>query len=193
MVNYNVQLLNPTDLASSFFCLSQIDPSIGFAFDASKVAGQTYPEQPDTSSGKSGLFPFRVFVPGAKYHEYLHRLARHSPATACFWLFAEHSVSNVQRKPSAESPSLRSVVVFVEARTSPTSPRRRSQDGFTVHVKIVLDRSAPIAFQSYTLDTKCPTRITAGAYQVGSRYKISAVRDAHSRNNLCKSRSGCTP
>ncbi|KAF2447285.1 DNA/RNA polymerase [Karstenula rhodostoma CBS 690.94] len=66
MVDHNLELLNQTDWTSSFFCLSKTDPSIGFAFDASKVAGQTYPEQVDTSSGKSGQSPFRVFVPGAE-------------------------------------------------------------------------------------------------------------------------------
>lgn len=74
VVNYNLELLNATDLTSSFFCLSKTDPSIGFAFDASKVAGQTYPEQVDTSLGKSGQIPFRVFVPGAEYSQYLHHL-----------------------------------------------------------------------------------------------------------------------
>ncbi|KAF1978191.1 DNA/RNA polymerase, partial [Bimuria novae-zelandiae CBS 107.79] len=52
LVDYNLALLNRTDLASSFFCLSKIDPSHGFAFDASKVAGPTYPEQPDEPTGK---------------------------------------------------------------------------------------------------------------------------------------------
>lgn len=54
MVNYNLQLLNPADLTSSFFCLSKTDPSIGFAFDCSSVAGQTHPEHADSPSGKSG-------------------------------------------------------------------------------------------------------------------------------------------
>ncbi|KAF2497779.1 DNA/RNA polymerase [Lophium mytilinum] len=43
IVDYNLTLLNPNDLASSFFCLSKADPTQGFAFDASQVAGHTYP------------------------------------------------------------------------------------------------------------------------------------------------------
>jgi len=76
MVNYNVEILNPTDLASSFFCLSKTDPSVGFTFDASKVAGQTYPDQVDTSSGKHGQFLFQVFVPGAEFPQYLQNLSK---------------------------------------------------------------------------------------------------------------------
>jgi DNA polymerase iota len=54
LVDYNVALLNHNDLANSFFCLSKTDPTAGFAFDPSSVAGHTYPEistplgKPDT-------------------------------------------------------------------------------------------------------------------------------------------------
>lgn len=58
LVDHNIQLLNRTDLAHSFFCLSKNDPSLGFAFDASNVAGKTYPEQWDASLGKTRLFPY---------------------------------------------------------------------------------------------------------------------------------------
>ncbi|OCK83208.1 DNA/RNA polymerase [Lepidopterella palustris CBS 459.81] len=44
IVDYNLSLLNPNDLTNSFFCLSKDDPTDGFTFDASKVAGYTYPE-----------------------------------------------------------------------------------------------------------------------------------------------------
>lgn len=52
IVEYNVGLLNQNDLSNSFFCLSKEDPTDGFAFDASQVAGSTYPEAPDDRSGK---------------------------------------------------------------------------------------------------------------------------------------------
>ncbi|KAF2431999.1 DNA/RNA polymerase [Tothia fuscella] len=42
VINYNLKLLNTSDLSNSFFCLSQDDPTVGFAFDASKLAGQAY-------------------------------------------------------------------------------------------------------------------------------------------------------
>lgn len=39
IVNYNVGLLNRNALSRSFFCLSRDDPQLGFAFDASTLAG----------------------------------------------------------------------------------------------------------------------------------------------------------
>jgi DNA polymerase iota len=44
IVDYNVALLNPNDLSNSFFCLSKNDPTTGFAYDASQVAGNAFPE-----------------------------------------------------------------------------------------------------------------------------------------------------
>ncbi|KAK7183886.1 impB/mucB/samB family protein [Paraphaeosphaeria sporulosa] len=76
MVNYNLELLNPTDLTSSFFCLSKSDPSIGFTFDASKVAGQTYPVQVDTSpDGPSNLLRMRLILGSHLAHYLRERLA----------------------------------------------------------------------------------------------------------------------
>jgi DNA polymerase iota len=43
LVEYNFQLLTQ-DFSNSFFCLSQNDPTTGFAFDASKPAGHIYDE-----------------------------------------------------------------------------------------------------------------------------------------------------
>ncbi|RMZ90801.1 hypothetical protein DV736_g1966, partial [Chaetothyriales sp. CBS 134916] len=45
MVEYNLNLLNPNNLANSFFCLDRDDPTRGFAFDATAPFGPTYPEQ----------------------------------------------------------------------------------------------------------------------------------------------------
>lgn len=39
LVNFNLALLNPNALSASFFCLSRDDPQLGFAFDASTLAG----------------------------------------------------------------------------------------------------------------------------------------------------------
>lgn len=49
IIDYNVGLLNTNHLSNSFFCLSKDDPTAGFAFDASTVTGNTFPEKPDTS------------------------------------------------------------------------------------------------------------------------------------------------
>ncbi|KAF2130821.1 DNA/RNA polymerase [Dothidotthia symphoricarpi CBS 119687] len=47
IVDYNIETLNPNDFANSFFCLSKNDPTVGFSFDATLLAGPTYPESPD--------------------------------------------------------------------------------------------------------------------------------------------------
>jgi len=52
LVDYNRTLLNPNDLTNSFFCLSKKDPSVGFPFDASNIAGETYPGHADCPPGK---------------------------------------------------------------------------------------------------------------------------------------------
>ncbi|RMZ03826.1 hypothetical protein D0862_05505 [Hortaea werneckii] len=50
MVDYNMEILNKFSLEQSFFQMSREDPTVGFPFDASRVAGRTYPKhyEPDT-------------------------------------------------------------------------------------------------------------------------------------------------
>jgi DNA polymerase iota len=43
IVDYNQNLLNPHDLKHSFFCLDRNDPTVGFPFDATTIAGHVYP------------------------------------------------------------------------------------------------------------------------------------------------------
>ncbi|RMZ85211.1 hypothetical protein DV738_g406, partial [Chaetothyriales sp. CBS 135597] len=45
MVEYNLRLLNPNNLAASFFCLDMDDPTKGFDFDATAPFGPTCPKQ----------------------------------------------------------------------------------------------------------------------------------------------------
>lgn len=45
MVDYNMEILNKFSLEQSFFQMSREDPTVGFPFDASCVAGHTYPKQ----------------------------------------------------------------------------------------------------------------------------------------------------
>jgi hypothetical protein len=52
IIEFNLGLLNPNDLTHSYFCLSKDDPTAGFAFDASRMAGNKYPETSDASSCK---------------------------------------------------------------------------------------------------------------------------------------------
>ncbi|KAG9232281.1 hypothetical protein BJ875DRAFT_89236 [Amylocarpus encephaloides] len=43
LVAYNQALLNQNDLSNSFFQLKQNDPMAGFSYDATKIAGHTFP------------------------------------------------------------------------------------------------------------------------------------------------------
>ncbi|CAG7937365.1 unnamed protein product [Penicillium olsonii] len=43
MIDYNVEMLNPNDLAHSFFHLDRQDPTEGFIYDASHFCGSTFP------------------------------------------------------------------------------------------------------------------------------------------------------
>lgn len=45
IIDYNEKLLNPHDRAHSFFCLDRNDPTAGFVFDATRVAGNIYPPE----------------------------------------------------------------------------------------------------------------------------------------------------
>lgn len=52
IIDYNVSTLNFNDLANSFFCLSKDDPTVGFSFDATHLAGPTYPQMSAETLGK---------------------------------------------------------------------------------------------------------------------------------------------
>lgn len=54
IIDYNESLLNPIDLSHSFFYLKRNDPTIGFAFDATKVCGPTYPAMQETQPPPTG-------------------------------------------------------------------------------------------------------------------------------------------
>ena len=45
MVDYNMETVNRHDLQHSFFQMSREDPTQGFEFDASTIAGHTYPKE----------------------------------------------------------------------------------------------------------------------------------------------------
>jgi hypothetical protein len=52
IIDYNVGLLNVNDLTNSYFCLSKADPTAGFSFNASQLAGHAYPKESNDTSGK---------------------------------------------------------------------------------------------------------------------------------------------
>jgi hypothetical protein len=52
IIEYNASILNANNLSNSFFYLSKGDPTLGFAFDATILAGHAFPETPNDSLGK---------------------------------------------------------------------------------------------------------------------------------------------
>ncbi|KAL1883757.1 hypothetical protein Plec18167_002765 [Paecilomyces lecythidis] len=57
MIEYNVELLNAHDLLHSFFHLDKLDPTVGFAFDATKFSGPTFPPSTDSPVCIESCFP----------------------------------------------------------------------------------------------------------------------------------------
>ncbi|KAL8768368.1 MAG: hypothetical protein Q9209_005402 [Squamulea sp. 1 TL-2023] len=55
MVDYNLEILNANSLQSSFFHLSRNDPTIGFHFDCTKIAGHTVPEHQCIHASKTPI------------------------------------------------------------------------------------------------------------------------------------------
>ncbi|KAJ5280851.1 hypothetical protein N7478_006223 [Penicillium angulare] len=53
MIDYNAKFLNPNDLKNSFFYLNTKDPTVGFAYDATKIVGPTFPPTTDGTSQSS--------------------------------------------------------------------------------------------------------------------------------------------
>ncbi|KAH5163369.1 hypothetical protein HBI73_049610 [Parastagonospora nodorum] len=44
IIDYNTGVLNSSNLSNSFFCLSKTDPTLGFEFDATRLAGYAFPD-----------------------------------------------------------------------------------------------------------------------------------------------------
>lgn len=55
IIDYNAELLNYNNLASSFFHLDRNDPTVGFSFDASQVFGHTFPVASTSSQATAVL------------------------------------------------------------------------------------------------------------------------------------------
>jgi DNA polymerase iota len=56
LIEYNTSTLNTNNLPNSFFCLSKTDPTIGFDFDATRVAGHSFPDASTDTLGKLHTF-----------------------------------------------------------------------------------------------------------------------------------------
>lgn len=55
VVEYNMSCLNRNNLQDSFFQISRDDPTVGFQFDATKIAGHPYPQDYAHDSAGEGL------------------------------------------------------------------------------------------------------------------------------------------
>ncbi|KFY27232.1 hypothetical protein V493_03634 [Pseudogymnoascus sp. VKM F-4281 (FW-2241)] len=77
IVAYNQSLLNPNDLSHAFFNLSRDDPTVGFAFDASRTAGHEYPElgsSPAETAAKDQELLIRLRIGSHLAQHLRHRL-----------------------------------------------------------------------------------------------------------------------
>ena len=94
MIEYNLELLNQNHLADSFFCLDRNDPTIGFAYDATRIYGPVYPadssvlDEPSISSSsppflnQTDSLPLKLLV-GSHLAKYLrHKLEQQKGYTA---------------------------------------------------------------------------------------------------------------
>lgn len=83
MVDYNLDILNRNDLEHSFFQISREDLTLGFAFDASAVAGHAYPKDysfPADESVDDATLRLRLGSHLAMYMR--HELEQHKGYTA---------------------------------------------------------------------------------------------------------------
>jgi DNA polymerase iota len=83
MIDYNIEILNRNDFEHSFFQISQEDPTLGFPFDASVVAGHTYPKDhslPADAFVDAGTLRLRLGSHLAMYMR--HELEQHKGYTA---------------------------------------------------------------------------------------------------------------
>jgi hypothetical protein len=60
IVEYNASILNSNSLNNSFFCLSKVDPTVGFPFDATILAGHAFPDTPADTLGKLQTKCYRI-------------------------------------------------------------------------------------------------------------------------------------
>ncbi|KAL8728754.1 MAG: hypothetical protein Q9166_005186 [cf. Caloplaca sp. 2 TL-2023] len=97
MVDYNLEMLNPNTLQSSFFHLSRNDPTLGFKFDSSNVSGHTVPAgpiDPSLNRDHSGLY-MRLVV-GSHFAQYLrHQLEEHLGYTSTVGISTSKLISKL--------------------------------------------------------------------------------------------------
>ncbi|TVY76083.1 DNA polymerase iota [Lachnellula suecica] len=66
LVTYNLDILNHHDLPHSFFQLKREDPTIGFSFDATQIAGHSFPEDLNDPHRDQDALPTSAAMPKTK-------------------------------------------------------------------------------------------------------------------------------
>ncbi|EKG21709.1 DNA-repair protein [Macrophomina phaseolina MS6] len=166
-VDYNLNLLNPHDLKNAFFCLSKDDPTHGFAFDATRFAGKTFPASSELSNDIS-QDPLRLrLLVGSHLAQYLRAELEHQRNyTATVGVSTNKLLSklvgNVE-KPDGQTtllpPYARTAIDFIDAHDIGKIPGI----GFKLAQKLrasVLQR--PAAFSDGLVDGGTEEAVTAG-------------------------------
>ncbi|KAH7061539.1 hypothetical protein B0J12DRAFT_592935 [Macrophomina phaseolina] len=166
-VDYNLNLLNPHDLKNAFFCLSKDDPTHGFAFDATRFAGKTFPASSELSNDIS-QDPLRLrLLVGSHLAQYLRAELEHQRNyTATVGVSTNKLLSklvgNVE-KPDGQTtllpPYARTAIDFIDAHDIGKIPGI----GFKLAQKLrasVLQR--PAAFSDGLVDGGTEKAVTAG-------------------------------
>ncbi|KAL8660790.1 MAG: hypothetical protein Q9202_006212 [Teloschistes flavicans] len=106
MIDYNLEMINFNALQSSFFYLARLDPTSGFTYDCSSIAGNTVPGLPDpllsdpTNTGASlknfdDTLYMRLLI-GSHLAQYLrHQLEEHQGYTATVGISTNKLVSKL--------------------------------------------------------------------------------------------------
>lgn len=84
MVAYNVELLNPHALHQSFFCLSRQDPELGFAYDATSLAGCAHGSPPPADQHDADFPLYLRLVAASHLAQYLRlKIEKEGYTSAC--------------------------------------------------------------------------------------------------------------
>ncbi|KAL8694390.1 MAG: hypothetical protein Q9218_000956 [Villophora microphyllina] len=106
MIDYNLEIINPNALQTSFFYLARHDPTIGFEYDCGKISGHTVPEPPDppvsafvnvgSSVNKVDNSLWMRLLIGSHLAQYLrHQLEEHQGYTATVGISTNKLISKL--------------------------------------------------------------------------------------------------
>ena len=125
IIDYNVALVNHNDLQNTFFCLSKDDPTFGFLYDASQVAGNVYGEQLEPGSlvepPASNSMQWRLMLGSHLAHYLRQQLKEQKGYTSTVGISTSKMLSKLvgnTNKPNAQTtlfpPSPSNVTAFID-------------------------------------------------------------------------------